>query len=72
LFYLFVLSSDLIVIADACARHFFPEERLAYPSHSAIEATAQAALRSSLAEAPPPISADWEFEAGIALLVAFF
>jgi hypothetical protein len=67
LFYLFVISSDLIVIAQACARHLFPEELLSYPSHSAIEATAQAALRSSLAEALPPIS-DWEFEAGIALL----
>ncbi|EFX71974.1 hypothetical protein DAPPUDRAFT_255082 [Daphnia pulex] len=37
------LSSDPFVIAEACARHFFPEEPPSNLSHSTIEASAQAA-----------------------------
>ncbi|EFX62974.1 hypothetical protein DAPPUDRAFT_119650 [Daphnia pulex] len=55
------LSSDPVVIAEACARHFFPDEPPSDLSHSAIEASAHAALCSSSAEATPLIS-DWEFE----------
>ncbi|EFX78412.1 hypothetical protein DAPPUDRAFT_320366 [Daphnia pulex] len=55
------LSSDPVVIAEACARHFLPDEPPSDLSHSAIEASAHAALCSSSAEATPLIS-DWEFE----------
>lgn len=56
------LTSDPMVIADGCARHFFPDEPLSDSSHSDIEAAAQAALSSSPLDHPPLIS-DWEFEA---------
>lgn len=55
------LSSDAVLIAEGCARHFFPDEPPSESTHSAVESAAFAAVLSQLGDEPPPVS-DWEFE----------
>jgi hypothetical protein len=55
------LSADAVLIAEGCARHFFPVEPPSESTHSAVESEAIAAVLSQLDDEPPPVS-DWEFE----------
>ncbi|KAI9555061.1 hypothetical protein GHT06_020361 [Daphnia sinensis] len=55
------LPTDPIVIADDCARHFFPVKPPSSTAHLAVENEALASNHAQHVSVPSAIS-DWEFE----------